>query len=52
MKLDRQSCLDAACLIVGSAIGASASVAIFLYLFMQKQHHGKPPAAGATGEPQ
>ena len=52
VTIDRQSVLDAACLIIGSAIGASASVAIFVYLFIKTQHHGLPPVDGAPGEPQ
>lgn len=50
MKLDRQSVIDAACLIVGSAIGASASVAFFFYTYLKTQTRGSDQSPG-TGEP-
>ena len=50
VTIDKQSAIDAALMLIGSAIGASASVAVFVYLFIKTQHHGLPPVAGATGE--
>lgn len=51
VQIDKQSAIDAALMLIGSAIGASASVAIFLYLFTKKEHHGLPPASGSGEEP-
>ena len=50
VTIDRQSVLDAACMLIGSAIGASASVAVFFYVWIRQQHHGLPPVDGAQTE--
>lgn len=51
VQIDKQSVLDAALMLIGSAIGAAASVAVFVYLFAKKEFRGQPPAAKPTGEP-
>jgi hypothetical protein len=48
-QLDKQSVLDAACMLIGSAIGASATVAFVIHRWMLKEHHGAP---AKPGEPQ
>ena len=50
MKLDRQSVLDAACLFIGSAVGAAASAAFLLHQWTKKGYTGQPPAGVPTGE--
>ena len=51
ITIDKQSAIDAALMLIGSAIGASVSVAVFVYAFMKKQHHGQPPASGPGERP-
>jgi hypothetical protein len=44
--IDKQSVLDAACMLIGSAIGASATVALFVYAWTRKPIQGDPTPGG------
>lgn len=41
MKLDRQAVLDAACLLIGSAVGAAASAAFLFHQWTKRGYQGR-----------
>ena len=51
MKIDKQSALDAALLLIGSAIGAAASVAVFLYGWTHRPIEGDPVESNSISSP-